>query len=758
MPFSASPLPITHPHLPALSSAPLHAFSASSASSSVPRHGLPYVLPHHHRPAPTFVPRIIRASNSTGNPAAGSASGPSSSWADVACSPPNSPRARRPSTGAPSSNPVSLRSPPWNSAHVPYANPHWRPHAAHPHAPVQPQSFPLPAYLDHSALRHLLQTEPSPQLHHQVQAPLSPTHIRLVTPASDSDEDRSPSPPVRRYTTTTPVPSSKDTTAGSCPILRLPTRWSEQDRHPYLSVSPDGRELHNNGTAAVDNVGLARANHPIPPACGIYYFEIDVLSKSQKSHVSIGFTTSENRLNKLPGWDKNSWGYHSDDGHSFAAEKTGMTYGPVFGGGDTVGAGIDFSQNRAFFTKNGTLIGYVFDNIGIPPTSLYPSVGLRYTGESIRANFGQQPFRFDIDEHVQGQRDAVWAEIQRGPINWSVLNHPSKTEADDEPALGEEDREPGMGVGEMGREAMGKLVLGYLIHHGYAKTAQAFEKQLVAATPTSPALPVPPPGVSMASIAPLDMPDSPMPDAEAEPSDITSFADPSLSEFLATTGSNSVLERRLTVLRSIQAGDLDGALEQTQAWFPDVLARDEGFVRLKMRCRKFVELVNGAAETKRHVETVRSGKERENEPAGAGVDVDGMDVDDGAMGSGGAEDGKSVAEAALRAAIAYGRGLRAEYKRDGRKEVQALLERTFGVVAYHFPMEAKGEIGRWAGREGREALATEVNVAILESQGYPARPALERMYRQAGATVLELGHLGVGAAVFADARRELLEA
>jgi hypothetical protein len=29
----------------------------------------------------------------------------------------------------------------------------------------------------------------------------------------------------------------------------------------------------------------------------------------------------------------------------------------AFQGGDTIGAGIDFSQNRAFFTKNGSLIG-----------------------------------------------------------------------------------------------------------------------------------------------------------------------------------------------------------------------------------------------------------------------------------------------------------------------------------------------------------------------------------------------------------------
>ena len=95
---------------------------------------------------------------------------------------------------------------------------------------------------------------------------------------------------------------------------------------------------------------------------------------------SRSFTSSDNRLNKLPGWDKNSWGYHGDDGCSFSAEKAGNAYGETFGGdpdpgrplshtqerahpsftltgGDIVGAGIDFSQNRAFFTKNGNLIG-----------------------------------------------------------------------------------------------------------------------------------------------------------------------------------------------------------------------------------------------------------------------------------------------------------------------------------------------------------------------------------------------------------------
>jgi hypothetical protein len=44
------------------------------------------------------------------------------------------------------------------------------------------------------------------------------------------------------------------------------------------------------------------------------------------------FAAGDCRLNKLPGWDKNSWGYHGDDGFSFSAEKAGNSYGPTFGG------------------------------------------------------------------------------------------------------------------------------------------------------------------------------------------------------------------------------------------------------------------------------------------------------------------------------------------------------------------------------------------------------------------------------------------
>jgi hypothetical protein len=497
-------------------------------------------------------------------------------------------------------------------------------------------------------------------------------------------------------------------------------------------VSADGKELTYHGGnfqngGSGDNAGMVRTNHPIPPACGIYYYEIEILSKAQKAHISIGFTAGETRLNKLPGWEKNSWGYHGDDGYSFSAEKAGNTYGPTFGGGDIIGAGIDFSQNRAFFTKNGTLIGMVFDHVACD-VQVFPSVGLRHSTESVRVNFGHAPFKYDIDDHVQQRRDAVWASIQS---KWHVVDpgrditgaHSSREGADGTSPTSTEDE---------GRDEAARLVLNYLIHHGYAKTADALQAQL-ARIPTraaSPALPVPPPTSMSASVPDAD---SPM----------------TLADYENESGEPSMLEQRLSIVRSVRRGYIEGALNELGERFPDVLARDGGMIRLKLQCRQFVELVNAAAEAKRVLsDPAATPSASHNGGGGGGEDVDAMDVDDDAP-----------AQAALKSALTYGRGLRTEYRADAaeRPEVQALLERTWSVIAYHFPADAGGEVGRWAGQDARDTLAGEVNQAILESQGFPRRPALERLYRQTGASLVQLGFLGVGAAVFADMQRELLD-
>ena len=205
--------------------------------------------PSHAGHSPTF-PRIIRANNSS--PSASSAS-----RADIACSPPppSSPtRTRRPSAG-----PLNLRTPslrrPGSHTHITIASPHLALHQP-------PAPFPRPPYLEHSSLRHLLQTELPPNLppSRYPQSTIYPFVPRQqhtsVTPAlvDDSDvESTTASPPPPGLPSSPPPsagarsPNESVTLVGSSPVFRLPTRWSEQDRHPYLSVSADGKELTYHG-------------------------------------------------------------------------------------------------------------------------------------------------------------------------------------------------------------------------------------------------------------------------------------------------------------------------------------------------------------------------------------------------------------------------------------------------------------------------------------------------------------------------------
>lgn len=47
----------------------------------------------------------------------------------------------------------------------------------------------------------------------------------------------------------------------------------------------------------------------------------------------VGFSTGGVRLNRLPGWEPHSYGYHGDDGMAFESCGTGKPYGPVYATG-----------------------------------------------------------------------------------------------------------------------------------------------------------------------------------------------------------------------------------------------------------------------------------------------------------------------------------------------------------------------------------------------------------------------------------------
>lgn len=106
-------------------------------------------------------------------------------------------------------------------------------------------------------------------------------------------------------------------------------------------------------TKTQDEAASVRSDHPMPRECGIYYFEITILSRHKDGTVGVGFSSKKANLNRLPGWEGESWAYHGDDGYVFACTASGKAYGPRFGGEGVVGCGVNWRRGEVFFTRDG---------------------------------------------------------------------------------------------------------------------------------------------------------------------------------------------------------------------------------------------------------------------------------------------------------------------------------------------------------------------------------------------------------------------
>lgn len=82
-----------------------------------------------------------------------------------------------------------------------------------------------------------------------------------------------------------------------------------------------------------------------------------ITNPKSSTAIIIAFGGKDVSLNRAPGWEPESWGYHSDDGNLFASASTGKAYGPKFGVGDTVGCLVNFRTATASFTHNGRDLG-----------------------------------------------------------------------------------------------------------------------------------------------------------------------------------------------------------------------------------------------------------------------------------------------------------------------------------------------------------------------------------------------------------------
>jgi ankyrin len=180
--------------------------------------------------------------------------------------------------------------------------------------------------------------------------------------------------------------------------LKRPVAWHRQDKSACLVVSEDGLSV-SVGEASLNpkNEGYAcasiRADHCMP-GDGVYYFEITIDEDADAKAIGIGFCAEHAPLDRFVGWDQNSWGYHGDTGTTFEHNEYGQGYDKGYAKGVTIGCGVHFEKETAFFTRDGELIRPVFQGI---KGKLYPAVTLAIAEPigAITANFGPEGFEYE---------------------------------------------------------------------------------------------------------------------------------------------------------------------------------------------------------------------------------------------------------------------------------------------------------------------------------------------------------------------------
>ncbi|CAK7199016.1 hypothetical protein SEUCBS139899_001684 [Sporothrix eucalyptigena] len=481
-------------------------------------------------------------------------------------------------------------------------------------------------------------------------------------------------------------------------IAPLPSRWDKDDKAPSLDVLSDGldvkfatarptNEHSQHSSSSNQEASSVRADHYMPPQCGIYYFEVTVLSKKrEESTIGIGFCEASVKLSRPPGWEPGSWAYHSDDGNVFTDNSgTGKPYGPPFGPGDVVGCGVNFRTGTAFFTKNGEDLGTAFRDIRGSNLKYFPVVGMKKVGEQVRVNFGQLPFTFDIDGLMKREKHAIRQQI---------------LEANTE----------NLGSASSETDLVQQLVLQFLQHDGYVDTARAFAKEV-----------------------------------QAEKTALNIDADRPMRAYNVADDEDA--NKRQRIRRAVLEGDIDRAIALTTEDYPGVLENNEP-VQFRLKCRKFIEMIRKEAELNlvtggnskgasngngASADAGADGAARANGHSHQGIDVDDiMMVEDDSDGQVRPE-GRALVNEALK----YGQTLQTEFMSELRPAIQKTLNEIFSLLAYANPLK-QPEVAHLLDQRGRVAVAEDLNAAILESLGKSSHSALENLYAQTTVLLEEL--------------------
>ncbi|KAL9007669.1 MAG: hypothetical protein Q9173_007115 [Seirophora scorigena] len=463
-------------------------------------------------------------------------------------------------------------------------------------------------------------------------------------------------------------------------LTPLPAKWVETDKNQAIEIGSDGlgvrfvggSKLHEHEAAA------ARTDHPMPLQVGLYYYEVTITSRGKDGFIGIGFSGPKVSLEKLPGWEPDSWGWHGDDGNTFCCQITGKNYGPTFTTGDVVGCGVNFMTGCAFFTKNGVFLGPAFREL--KDINVYPSVGMKRPHAQLTVNFGQRPFVFDIDGMMRHERSGIMEEISATSIS-SLHTHRDET------------------------SFLKELVAQFLAHDGFVETARIFAQEV------------------------------------RDESRALQFGNHAFQDELSTEEDLDASNRQ-QIRSAIMEGDIDNALKRTRAFYPQVLQdlshvyfrlRCQKFVEMIRQTAEFLDVSpskpakasNGHAPGSTDHEEMEV-DDQKNEPE----DWDKMETEEA--------DSSVKYHELLEDTLRYGQELKQEFQDDPSTE--STLKEIFSLFMYEDPRASPQ--AHLLDRASRVPVAEELNSAILVSLGKTSSAAIELLYQQTEVLVDYLSEAG----------------
>ncbi|KAG1656322.1 hypothetical protein FOA52_006653 [Chlamydomonas sp. UWO 241] len=356
------------------------------------------------------------------------------------------------------------------------------------------------------------------------------------------------------------IPQTPSVPRPSPPSVIPPHELNVAAQSHGIEVHRDKRTVEYVGRHSAD-VGAIQSDHPACNNVEIYYFEMTVLEKGELGRVAIGYSPREFTLSKQPGWEPNSYGYHGDDGKKFGGNGKGEDYGPKFGKGDTVGAAYSLSTQEIFFTKNGVKLRTAFRRIR---GELFPTLGLHSKGEVVRVNFGQAPFKYDIEALLCETRAARAAAVEKVPLSTPLVH---------------------------------SVVRQYLLHYGYRDTLNAFDSDVGSLCGTTSGNDNGP--TSMA----VDGDDAPGTSGGSASASTATEQQQQQQQGGVTPPwgahwtDECALGVRQFVRQRVMAGDVAGAVGCIKATYPQILEGGPGteVVRFHLATQQYIELVSAGS-------------------------------------------------------------------------------------------------------------------------------------------------------------------